>query len=204
MNLFATKDTYTKTGADPLLTVFDANMIEKNVDQNTNEHLLSPAPNARVNAPNNGPGLPIHVGDANGPFTIFDVNENEIDADENNTIPLLTLAPDAEVNAPNNGPGLSILFGDTKASAIGSVIHAVNALCDPLNDQVCPFTLEFPPNTKASTITSRNNSATPKATAWKCGAVKAATAPEGVVGIAAAGKNVFMGMVRQNLLDLAK
>jgi hypothetical protein len=155
VNLFATKDTYTKTGADPLLTVFDANMIEKNVDQNTNEHLLSPAPNAKVNAPNNGPGLPIHVGDA-------------------------------------------------KASAIGSVIHAVNALCDPLNDQVCPFTLEFPPNTKASTITSRNNSATPKATAWKCGAVKAATAPEGVVGIAAAGKNVFMGMVRQNLLDLAK
>jgi len=108
VNLFATKDTYTKTGADPLLTVFDANMIEKNVDQNTNEHLLSPAPNAKVNAPNNGPGLPIHVGDANGPFTIFDVNENEIDADENNTIPLLTLAPDAEVNAPNNGLGLPI------------------------------------------------------------------------------------------------
>jgi hypothetical protein len=34
--------------------------------------------------------------------------------------------------------------------------------------------------------------------------VKPETAPEGVVGIAAAGKNVIMGKVGQNLLDLAK
>ncbi len=232
MNLFAAKDTNTKTGADPLITIFDANKNERNIDQNTNKPLLSPAPNAKVNAPNNcsglpipvgdangahppitifdvneneididenntifdankierfvdqntndpllspapnakvndGPGLPIPVGDANGadpPITIFDVNENEIDVDEKNTIPLLTLAPDAEVNAPNNGPGLSILFGGTNASAIGCVIHAVNALCDPSNDQVCRSKLGFPPNAQASRITSRKNSDTPKAT----------------------------------------
>jgi hypothetical protein len=167
VNLFAAKDTNTKTGADPLITIFDANKNERNIDQNTNKPLLSPAPNAKVNAPNNCSGLPIPVGDANGahpPITIFDVNENEIDVDEKNTIPLLTLAPDAEVNAPNNGPGLSILFGGTNASAIGCVIHAVNALCDPSNDQVCRSKLGFPPNAQASRITSRKNSDTPKAT----------------------------------------
>jgi len=66
VNISATNTADSNSGADHPISVFDENVIEKDIDHKTTIPILSQAPAAEVNAPNNGLGLPIPVAYANG------------------------------------------------------------------------------------------------------------------------------------------
>jgi hypothetical protein len=75
VNISATNTADSNSGADHPISVFDENVIEKDIDHKTTIPILSQAPAAEVNAPNNGLGLPIPVAYANGadhPINVFD------------------------------------------------------------------------------------------------------------------------------------